>query len=59
MLRIEKDDHARGTVDHPVYLVFVKYGNLPEQEVRLAATNDTDAQAEVQARFGVDGAISE
>ena len=50
-MRIEKDTTVRGTVDNPVYLVFLRYGERPEFEQWLKAKTDADAIKEVDELF--------
>jgi hypothetical protein len=46
------DSKTRGTADRPAYVVFLKYGNLPQQELILDADSREAAAAEVASRFG-------
>ena len=41
----------------PSYVVFLKFGNMPQQTETLAAKTDSDAIYEVRRRFGREGVI--
>ena len=51
MLTIEEDTHGRGTVDRPQYLIFLRYGTRPAQELWLAGHTKESALAEARERF--------
>lgn len=50
-LEIHVDTTTRGTPNDPAYFVYVRYGNMPQQEVRLEAKTMDEAKAEVERRF--------
>jgi hypothetical protein len=51
MLTIEKDTHGRGTPARPQYVVFLRYGKAPAQEMWLLAQTADAAMIEAQRRM--------
>ena len=59
MLSIERDTTSRGTATRPQYVIFLRYGNMPAQELWLDAMTDAEAILEAQRRMpGEDFTIS-
>ena len=53
-MKIEVDTTSLGTIEQPVYVVYLKYGNRPAQTLVLKATTMEAARAEFKTHFGVD-----
>ncbi len=51
MLTIERDTTSRGTPERPQYLIFLRYGGRPAQEMWLDATTGAEALAEAARRL--------
>lgn len=52
-MTIYRDTTSRGTPKRPQFVTYLKYGDLPLQEVWLNAGNRKDAVAEAASRFSV------
>ncbi len=48
---IERDTHSRGTIDEPQYVIFIRWGRQPAQELWLKAHTAPGALEEAKRRF--------
>ena len=50
-MKIKCDTTSRGTPERPQFVIFLRYGNMPAQELWLDATTDAEALAEAARRL--------